>query len=147
LTSANPTMNAMQFRVGALSHVNLTVPPEAEATAKEFYETVLGLKEIPKPLGTRQNLGAWYELGGVQLHLSIEEKVTNAMSDRHVCYAVADIAVAERHIRDSGISIISDPRPIAGVKRFYVRDPGGNLIEITENKGTLEIKTKSGSAA
>lgn len=132
MTGANPSKDAMQFRVGALSHVNVTVPPEEEDAAKTFYKTVLGLKEIPKPAGTRQNLGAWYELGGVQLHLSIEEKVTNAMSDRHVCYAVADIAVAERHLRESGISIISDPRPIAGVKRFYVRDPGGNLIEITE---------------
>jgi len=122
----------MEFRVVSLSHVNVTVPAEAEAAAKTFYQTVLGLKEIPKPAGTRQNLGAWYELGGLQLHLSVEEKATNAASDRHVCYVVADIAVAERHIRDSGTEIISDPRPIAGVKRFYVRDPGGNLIEIVQ---------------
>jgi predicted enzyme related to lactoylglutathione lyase len=122
----------MTLLVRNLNHVNVTVPAEVEGDAKHFYGTVLGLKEIPKPAGTRQNVGAWYELGGVQLHLSVEEKVTNAVSDRHVCYAVADIAVAERQIRDSGTEIISDPRPIAGVKRFYVRDPGGNLIEITE---------------
>jgi catechol 2,3-dioxygenase-like lactoylglutathione lyase family enzyme len=122
----------MQFRVVALSHVNVTVPADVETAAKRFYETVLGLKEIPKPVGTRQNLGAWYELGGVQLHLSVEEKVTNAASDRHVCYVVADITAAEHHFRDSGISIIHDPRPITGVKRFYVRDPGGNLIEIVQ---------------
>jgi catechol 2,3-dioxygenase-like lactoylglutathione lyase family enzyme len=122
----------MQFRVVALSHVNVTVPAHLEAAAKTFYQTVLGLKEIPKPAGTRQNVGAWYELGGVQLHLSVEEKVTNAASDRHVCYVVADLAVAERYMRDCGTQIIPDPRPIAGVKRFYVRDPGGNLIEITE---------------
>ena len=132
MTSAGASMNPMEFRVVSLSHVNITVPAEAEAAAKAFYQTVLGLKEIPKPAGTRQNLGAWYELGGLQLHLSVEEKATNAASDRHVCYVVADIAVAERRIRDSGAEIISDPRPIAGVKRFYVRDPGGNLIEITQ---------------
>jgi catechol 2,3-dioxygenase-like lactoylglutathione lyase family enzyme len=122
----------MQFHIVALSHVNVTVPAEAEAAAKTFYGTVLGLKEIPKPVGTRQNVGAWYELGGVQLHLSVEEKVTNAASDRHVCYVVADLAAAELHIRDAGTEIIPDPRPIAGVKRFYVRDPGGNLIELAE---------------
>ncbi|MBA2703409.1 MAG: VOC family protein [Blastocatellia bacterium] len=131
MTSANALMNLVEFHVVKLSHVNVTVPAEVEAAAKTFYETVLGLKEIPKPVGTRQNVGAWFELGGVQLHLSVEEKVTNAGSDRHVCYVVTDIAVAERHIRDSGVGIISDLRPIAGVKRFYVRDPGGNLIEIT----------------
>jgi len=132
MTSAGASMNPMEFRVVSLSHVNITVPAEAEAAAKTFYQTVLGLKEIPKPAGTRQNLGAWYELGGLQLHLSVEEKATNAASDRHVCYVVADIAVAERHIRDSGTEIIPDPRPVAGVNRFYVRDPGGNLIEITQ---------------
>jgi len=121
-----------KFRVVALSHVNVTVPANAEAAAREFYGTTLGLKELSKPAGTRQNLGAWYELGAVQLHLSVEEKVTNAGSDRHVCYVVADVAVAERHLRDSGVEVISDPRPIAGVKRFYVRDPGGNLIEIVQ---------------
>ena len=132
MTSANAPNHAREFRVVSLSHVNVTVPSDLEAAAKTFYQTVLGLKEIPKPAGTRQNLGAWYELGGLQLHLSVEEKATNAASDRHVCYVVADIAVAERHLRDSGREIIPDPRPIAGVKRFYVRDPGGNLIEIAQ---------------
>jgi catechol 2,3-dioxygenase-like lactoylglutathione lyase family enzyme len=132
MTSSSASMNPMGFRVVALSHVNVTVPAHLEAAAKTFYQRVLGLKEIPKPAGTRQNVGAWYELGGVQLHLSVEEKVTNAASDRHVCYVVADVAVAERHLRNAGTEIIPDPRPIAGVKRFYVRDPGGNLIEITQ---------------
>jgi len=121
----------MEFSVVSLSHVNVTVPSDVEAAAKHFYETVLGLKEIPKPAGTRQNIGAWYELGGVQLHLSVEDRGDNAASGRHVCYKVADVAVAERRLRDAGTEIVSDPRPIAGTKRFYVRDPGSNLIEIT----------------
>lgn len=131
MTNAN-TNHSTPFRLVALSHVNVTVPANAEAAAKEFYGTVLGLRELPKPAGTRQNVGAWYELGGVQLHLSVEEEVTNDASDRHVCYVVADITAAERHLHNSSVEIISDPRPIAGVNRFYVRDPGGNLIEITE---------------
>jgi catechol 2,3-dioxygenase-like lactoylglutathione lyase family enzyme len=133
VTSTNAA-NSTEFRVVALSHVNVTVPASAEAAAKQFYGTVLGLRELSKPAGTRQNLGAWYELGGVQLHLSVEENITNAASDRHVCYVVANVATAERHLRDSGVEIISDPRPIPGVNRFYVRDPGGNLIEIAEAK-------------
>ena len=132
MTSPNASKNAEEFRVVGLNHVNVTVPSDVESAAKHFYGTVLGLKQNPKPAGTRQNVGAWYELGGVHLHLSVEEKVTNAASDRHVCYVVADIVVAERHMRDAGTEIIPDPRPIAGVKRFYVRDPGGNLIEVAE---------------
>jgi len=122
----------MSLCVTALNHVNITVPAEVEAAAKEFYGTVLGLTQIPKPAGPRQNIGAWYDLGAVQLHLSVEANATNAGSDRHICYVVADLALAEQHLRDAGTEIISDPRPIAGVKRFYVRDPGGNLIEIAQ---------------
>lgn len=131
MTSATAN-DTTEFCVVALGHVNVTVPAKDEAAAKEFYGTVLGLKELPKPAGTRQDVGAWYELGGVQLHLSVEENVTSTASDRHVCYVVADVALAERHLRDSGVEIIPDPRPIVGLKRFYVRDPGGNLIEIVQ---------------
>ncbi len=132
MTSAKVANNAIEFRLLALNHVNVTVPAEAESAAKHFYGVILGLQEIPKPAGTRQNLGAWYELGGVQLHLSVEDEVTNAASDRHVCYVLADIVEAERHLRYAGTEIIPDPRSVPGVKRFYVRDPGGNLIELSE---------------
>jgi catechol 2,3-dioxygenase-like lactoylglutathione lyase family enzyme len=113
-----------------INHVNVTVPTALEEAAKHFYTVVLGLRQIPKPKGPRQNIGAWYQLGGVQLHLSIEDGVQNENSDRHVCYQVEDIAAAEIHFRNSAIEIIPDPRPVKGSARFYVRDPGGNLIEI-----------------
>ena len=54
--------------VTALHHVNVTVPAELEAVAKEFYQSVLGLKQVPKPAAARQS-GAWYQIGGNQLHL------------------------------------------------------------------------------
>ncbi|HEV7746557.1 MAG TPA: VOC family protein [Pyrinomonadaceae bacterium] len=114
------------------SHVNVTVPAALEAAAKHFYGTVIGLPEIPKPAGTRQGMGAWYELGVMQLHLSVEEGVHNEQSDRHVCYQVSDAAAASREFRDAGIEIIPDPRPVAGQARFFLRDPGGNMIEVTQ---------------
>ena len=112
--------------------MNVTVPAALEQVAKDFYGTVLGLGQIPKPEGTRQNVGAWYELGRIQLHLSIEDNVHNEASERHVCYQVADAARAELHFRNAGIEIIPDARPVKGTSRFFLRDPGGNMIEITE---------------
>lgn len=35
-------------------------------------------------------------------------------------------------MREASIEIIPDNRPIDGWRRFYVRDPGGNRIEIVE---------------
>jgi catechol 2,3-dioxygenase-like lactoylglutathione lyase family enzyme len=113
----------------ALHHVNITVPGEAEAAAKHFYRHVLGLEEITKPDQSRSR-GAWYQLGAVQLHLSVED--AQPLSRRHVCYQVRDLSGAERHFRDAGVEILDDERPIAGVRRFFLRDPGGNRIEITE---------------
>jgi catechol 2,3-dioxygenase-like lactoylglutathione lyase family enzyme len=57
----------------ALHHVNVTVPADAEAAAKNFYANILGLEQLPKPTGTRPS-GAWYQIGPIQLHLSVEKE-------------------------------------------------------------------------
>jgi catechol 2,3-dioxygenase-like lactoylglutathione lyase family enzyme len=123
----------MSIEITELNHVNVTVPGSVEAAAKHFYNSVLGLKQIPKPEGSRVNVGAWYKLAQVQLHLSVEGEVgDNSASTRHVCIMVATLARAEQQLRDAGVEILPDERPVPGWLRFYVRDPGGNLIEIAE---------------
>ena len=122
----------MAIGIIGVNHVNVTVPAALETAAKHFYGDVLGLRQMPKPAGTRQNIGAWYQLGQMQLHLSTEDDVQNEVSARHVCYQVADSAAANLEFRNAGIDVIPDPRPVAGQSRFFVRDPGGNLIEITQ---------------
>ena len=122
----------MSIGITGLNHVNVTVPASLQAAAKQFYGEVLGLTQIPKPIGPRQNIGAWYELGGAQLHLSIEEGAQNELSDRHVCYQVSDIGKAKSEFENADVVVIPDDDPIRGQTRFFVRDPGGNMIEITQ---------------
>ncbi len=117
--------------VTALHHVNVTVPAELEAATKEFYGSVLGLQQVPKPAASRQS-GAWYQIGPTQLHLSVEDETDNASGSRHVCFTVDDLDATEKSFRDAGVEIVSDPRPIPGTQRFYVRDPGGNQLEIAQ---------------
>jgi catechol 2,3-dioxygenase-like lactoylglutathione lyase family enzyme len=114
-----------------LHHVNVTVPPELEQETKQFYGEVLGLEQVPKPSTSRQS-GAWYQIGPNQLHLSVEAEDVGLLSSRHVCYAVADLSAAETRFREADVEIIPDPRPIEGMARFYVRDPGGNMLEIVQ---------------
>ena len=116
-----------------LHHANVTVPAEFESAAKEFYGAVLGLKQVPKPPTSRQS-GAWYQIGEVQLHLSVEEQGSEPLSARHVCFTVSDLSAAEKRFRDAGVEILPDPRPNPGSPRFYVRDPGGNQLEIAQAK-------------
>ena len=118
--------------VTALHHVNVTVPAELEAAAKEFYGVLLGLNQIPKP-ATSRPAGAWYQVGHTQLHLSVDEN-GGPLSSRHVCFTVIDLADAEKTFRAAGVEIISDPHPNPAARRFYVRDPGGNQLEIAEQK-------------
>ncbi|MDQ6654126.1 MAG: VOC family protein [Acidobacteriota bacterium] len=123
-----------RFQLVGINHVNVTVPAAFELAARQFYGDVLGLRQIPKPEGPRKDVGAWYEIGGLQLHLSIEDGAQNRASERHVCYQVADIASAKLHFQNAGIEVIPDPDPVKGGSRFFARDPGGNLIEVTERR-------------
>jgi catechol 2,3-dioxygenase-like lactoylglutathione lyase family enzyme len=116
--------------ITALHHVNVTVPAELENAAKEFYGAMLGLRQIPKPATSRQS-GAWYQIGNTQLHLSVEDE-EQSLSSRHVCFTVSDLREAEGRFREAGVEIIADPRPNPDAPRFYVRDPGGNMLEIAQ---------------
>ena len=114
-------------------HVNVTVPKSLEEAAKHFYGVVMGLHEVPKPEGSRGRGGAWYQLGHLQLHLSLEEpRGENCISKRHICYTVTDVAEAEQKFRNAGVEIVPDDMPLLGWSRFYVRDPGGNRLEIAQ---------------
>ncbi|HEY6216487.1 MAG TPA: VOC family protein [Pyrinomonadaceae bacterium] len=121
-----------------IHHVNVTVPKSLEDAAKHFYREVMGLEEVPKPESSRARGGAWYQLGPVQLHLSVENLEGAPLSKRHVCYTVPDLASAEERFRSAGVEIIPEDRPVPGWTRFYVRDPGGNRLEIAAADYTEE---------
>lgn len=126
----------MAVEITQIDHVQVTVPSTAEEVSKQFYGAVLGLEEIPKragPRSPRSQRGAWYRCGTVELHLSVEDSpADNRSSKRHVCFMVTNLAEAEATMREAAIEIIPDNQPIEGWRRFYVRDPGGNRIEIAE---------------
>ena len=118
--------------ITSLQHVNVRVSPADELAAKDFYRSLLGLQEIPKPEEAQARGGAWYQIGNVQLHLSRDARANNEGSKRHICFHVADLEQAKEHLEKAGVEILPDDQPIAGQPRFYVRDPGGNLIEVAE---------------
>jgi catechol 2,3-dioxygenase-like lactoylglutathione lyase family enzyme len=116
-----------------MHHVQITVPKASESACKHFYGSVLALEEIPKPAQLLKNGGAWYKVGNSELHVSIEDEAfCNSGSKRHVCYIVPDLRAIERYLRSQGIEIVPDRQEIEGWRRIYVRDPGGNRIEIAE---------------
>lgn len=113
-----------------LSHINVTMPRGSENQARAFYSELLGLPEIPKPQSLRARGGVWFDVGGLDLHLSIEENRANADAYRHFGLECADVAGLRQKLESAGVKT-EDGRP-APWQRFFVRDPFGNRIEIHE---------------
>lgn len=122
----------MSIGIVELNHVNIRVPKALEEATRHFYTQIVGLAEIEKPAESRMRGGAWFVCGAVQLHLSLADGEANEASKRHICYLVASLEEAEKRFREAGVEIIADDLPVSGWPRFYVRDPGGNLLEIAQ---------------
>jgi catechol 2,3-dioxygenase-like lactoylglutathione lyase family enzyme len=119
-----------------LSHVNITMPPGAEDKAREFYGKLLGLKEIPKPESIRSRGGVWFDAGGLDVHVSVEENRFGADVRRHFGLECADVDKLRAKLDAAGVKT-EEGRP-APWKRFFVYDPFGNRIEIHEVGGLRE---------
>ena len=100
------------------------------AAARRFYGEVLGLEAIDRPTDAGR-AGAWFRLGAVELHLSLESDADNARSKRHVAFEAidADALDALRARLVAAGAPVEDGRPMAGVRRFFARDPAGNRLE------------------
>jgi catechol 2,3-dioxygenase-like lactoylglutathione lyase family enzyme len=108
-----------------IAHVNLTID-DVDA-ARAFYGDLLGLTAVNRP-GDAPGRGCWFVLGDVELHLSIEQGADNARSRRHVAFEVTDLAALRERITGAGVEIHSGSA-MAGVERFFARDPAGNRLE------------------
>ncbi len=116
-----------------LSHVNITMPKGGEDLARFFYGGLLGLPEIPKPESIRGRGGVWFEAGGLDVHVSVEELRAGADTYRHFGLESTKVDAIRAKLVAAGVAT-EDGRP-APWRRFFVRDPFGNRIEIHEAGG------------
>jgi len=116
-----------------LSHVTVAMPRGGEGLARSFYAGHLGLHEIPKPGALQDRGGLWFDAGGLDVHISVDEAHSGADGRRHFGLACADLAGLRARLTAAGVET-DDGRP-APWKRFFVRDPFGNRIEIHEPGG------------
>lgn len=109
------------------------MPRGSEDAARAFYSGLLNLREIPKPEMMRSRGGVWFDAGGLDVHLSIEESRLGPDADRHFGLECADVDGLRKRLEAAGMPT-EDGRP-APWRRFYVRDPFGNRIEVHEVGG------------
>ncbi len=119
----------MKINFKRLDHVQLCIPPGAEASAREFYAEVLGLAEIEKPAALRERGGLWFEIADVQLHIGVE--TDQQKSKRHPAFEVEKVESVRAYLEQNGVRT-RDEIPIDGTKRFSLFDPFDNRIELLE---------------
>lgn len=117
----------MQARI---QHVSIPRPPESDPETRRFYGDLLGLEEMRPPASLASLQVIWYRLGHTELHLQVEEPSGQDHSGRHFCIAVADVEALRKRLQAAGIAVVG-ATPIPGRPRYFIRDPFGNLIEIT----------------
>jgi catechol 2,3-dioxygenase-like lactoylglutathione lyase family enzyme len=111
------------------NHVSISAINLEESVS--FYETVFGLERIPT-----YSFGfptQFMRLGDLQLH--IFERPTGAPTYHHIAFNVDDFEAAylrarELDLLDTGSFYSSIYELPDGSVQFYIRDPGGNLVEL-----------------
>jgi catechol 2,3-dioxygenase-like lactoylglutathione lyase family enzyme len=124
-------MGVNSMKISGIHHVQVCIPADNEAEAREFYKEVLGLKEIPKPEALQKNGGMWFQVGSQELHIGVEEQVFKGK--HHPAFLVTGLNELKDHLTAQEITIQKE-LPIPGFNRFSIRDPFGNRIEFIEPK-------------
>jgi glyoxylase I family protein len=117
-----------------LNHVSITVTDVAKA--REFYGTVLGLPEIPRPAFNFP--GIWYGIGNrLSLHIILNDELVRPAVERekiearyaHFALWTEDADATAARIGELGLpcrDVVSGP---TGLRQIFVKDPDGNMVE------------------
>jgi catechol 2,3-dioxygenase-like lactoylglutathione lyase family enzyme len=115
----------------SIDHVQLAMPVGEEEKARQFYISVLGFSEIPKPPELAKRGGAWFQSENVQLHLGVEADF-RAARKAHPAFLVDDLEALLAKVQDAGYEADTSQPSLDGYKRAHVFDPFGNRIELME---------------
>ena len=119
------------MRATRINHVSIRAD-DLEESAR-FYEELFGMERIPTPKFPDGPV-LWLRLGDQQLHLFLRD--TPAPQYHHLAFDVDDFEAVYLKARELGLL---DPGTFgggqirehpAGWVQMYLRDPGGNLVEI-----------------
>jgi catechol 2,3-dioxygenase-like lactoylglutathione lyase family enzyme len=123
-------LSAMNSRVARIDHIQIAAPEGCESAARDFYGSILGMKEIEKPPVLRARGGCWFECGSQQLHIGVERNF-QAAKKAHPAFVVFHLDELRKTLTDRGVTVVDDNN-LPGARRFYAEDPWGNRPEFVE---------------
>ena len=113
-----------------IDHVQLAMPAGKERAARDFYQGLLGLNEVPKPTNLAGRGGCWFEANGVKIHLGVDANFSPARK-AHPGLIFSDLASIVETLEAAGFPTLAG-EPLNGYNRRYVSDPFGNRIELMQ---------------
>jgi catechol 2,3-dioxygenase-like lactoylglutathione lyase family enzyme len=122
------------MKIARIDHVQLAMPVGQEAVARQFYEGVLGLVEVPKPSPLAERGGCWFENDAVKIHLGGELDFRPARQ-AHPALVVDGLNAMKARLTEADVAYRVDDE-LAGIDRIFIDDPFGNRIELMEPIGT-----------
>jgi catechol 2,3-dioxygenase-like lactoylglutathione lyase family enzyme len=126
-------LSAMHSRVAGIDHLQIAAPEGCESAARDFYGSILGMKEMEKPAVLRARGGCWFECGSQQLHIGMEKDFRPARK-AHPAFAVFHLDELCETLTAHGIKVVEDDN-LPGAPRFYAEDPWGNRLEFVDLPG------------
>lgn len=122
-----------------VQHVSVPMPPDNQERARQFYGGVLGMQEKQPPSSLAQQQLVWFSAGGDghEVHLFADEQMELKSVAQHLCLQVDSLSDYRVHLVENGVEI-EESTPVNNRPRFFVHDPFGNLIEITEVLGEYD---------
>lgn len=116
-----------------IHHVQLAMPVGAEADAVDFYDGLLGIPQVRKPVHLAARGGCWFDSGDVRVHLGVMEEFRPAPK-AHPAFLVPDLEALRHRLQGARVRIEADAL-LPGYNRFYAFDPFGNRLEFLSPNG------------
>ncbi len=119
-----------------LHHASVPMPADGHDAARAFYGDALGMIEVPPPSTLPARSTVWFRAGGAgqEVHLFVQDGGSPNTASQHLCLQVEDLAAFRERLDGRGVPV-EEAVPIVNRPRGFVRDPFGNLIELTQITG------------
>ena len=121
----------MKSRIAHLDHLQIAAPEGCESAARDFYGSLLGMREIEKPESVRARGGCWFQCGTQQLHVGVEKDFRPAKK-AHPAFTARNLDELRKALLARGHKV-TDDTSITSVRRFHTEDPWGNRLEFLES--------------
>lgn len=117
--------------ITALNH--LAICANCLDDSKLFYSDVLGLVEVPRPQGVKEQFAsAWYALGSIELHV-VENSNFRPLREAtgpHFAVNVDNFDAIVERLNGAAPIVFGPAQGPDGITRIVVSDPTGNIVEI-----------------